>query len=260
MFTRRVYREQFLALSKQSFKKQSSSGHLGWAWIVVAPLLLLGVYTLVFGYIFQARVPSDIEVPFVAWLATALWPWLAFSESTLRGSQAIRAQAGLIAKIALLRAMFPVSTQTATFFLHMAGYMVVLLALLVYQVPLTLVGLPYLVLVLFTLYLFALGLGLLLSALLVYVRDLDQFLPLMFMLWFFLTPILYSPELLPGGLGAWLNLNPMTWWMNEIRAALFQGQWLPGLSFLALLGASMLSLILGKVVFDRLSPHFEDFL
>ncbi|MGY6554156.1 MAG: ABC transporter permease, partial [Wenzhouxiangella sp.] len=227
---------------------------------ILAPLLLLGVYTLVFGVIFQARVPPGLDVPFVAWLAVALWPWLAFSDGVLRGSQAIRQHAALISKVALPRLLLPVANQTASFLLQLIGFAVVLLVLLVLQVPLTLSGIPYLLLVLISLYLFSLGLGLICSALLVFVRDLEQFLPLLFMLWFFLTPILYAPELLPGDLGVWLALNPMTWWVGELRAALFDGQWLPGLTFVCLLLGAMLTVALGKLVFDRLSPSFEDFL
>lgn len=229
-------------------------------WLVLTPLLLLAVYGLVFGVIFQARVPPGLDIPFVAWLAVALWPWLAFSEGVLRGSQAIRQHAALIAKVAVPRALLTTSAQTASFLLQLVGYLMVLLALAISGVELSLRSLPYLALVLSSLYLFSLGLGLMLSAVQVFVRDLEQFLPTFFLFWFFLTPILYSPELLPANLAAWLKLNPMTWWMEEIRAALLQGQWLPGWTFLWLLVGAATSLWLGRAVFNRLNPHFEDFL
>ena len=232
----------------------------GWIWLGLTPLLLLAVYGFVFGVIFQARVPAGLDMPFVAWLAVAMWPWLAFSDGVLRGAQSIRQHAALIAKVALPRVLLPASVQTAAFLLQLLGYLVVLIALLILGVDVTWRGLPYLLLVLLTLYLLSLGLGMLFAAVQVYVRDLEQLLPTLFLFWFFMTPILYTPELLPGDMGGWLDFNPMTWWMTEIRAAVFHGKALPDLHFLPLLLGAGGALWLGRAAFRRLSPHFEDFL
>ncbi|TVS09890.1 MAG: hypothetical protein EA419_12010, partial [Wenzhouxiangella sp.] len=223
------------------------------------PILLLLVYNFVFGVIFQARAP-DLDVPFVAWLAVALWPWLAFSDGVLKGSEAIKKHSELIAKVAVPRALLTMSIQTAAFVLQLIGYLVVLSALALLGVELTLIGLPYALLVLATLFALSLGLALLASAVQVFVRDLEQLLPTLMMFWFFLTPILYAPELLPEDMRFLLQLNPMAWWMEEIRSALFHGKALPDLGFVPLLAGALLAVWVGKLVFDRLSPHFEDFL
>lgn len=250
----------FLDLLLRELRNRLVNAATGWLWLIVTPLLLLAVYGFVFGVIFQARVPAGLEMPFVAWLAVALWPWLAFSDGVLRGSLAIQQNAALIAKVAVPRSLLTLSVQSASFLLQMIGYLVVLAALLALGVPISLRSLPYVLLVLASLYLFSLGLALLLSAVQVFVRDLEQLLPTLFMFWFFLTPILYAPELLPGDMGRWLLLNPMTWWMEEIRAGLFHGKSLPDLTFLALLGGALVTVWIGQRVFARLSPHFEDFL
>ena len=254
------HRHVFLDLTGREARTRLNNAATGWLWLIATPLLLLSVYGFVFGVIFQARVPSGLDMPFVAWLAVALWPWLAFSDGVLRGSGAIRQHSALISKVAVPRAMLAASVQTAAFVLQLTGYLIVLVAVAVLGVDLSVRALPYLLLVLASLYLFSLGLSLLLSAVQVFVRDLEQLLPTLFMFWFFLTPILYSPEILPGDTGHWLQFNPMTWWMEEIRAALFHGQWLPGWSFLGLLSGALLSVWVGTRVFNRLSPHFEDFL
>lgn len=250
----------FFNLLIREFRSRLVTAATGWLWLIVTPLMLLAVYGLVFGVIFQARVPVGLDVPFVAWLAVALWPWLAFSDGVLRGSLAIQQHSALISKVAIQRSLLTLSAQSASFLLQIIGYVVVLITLLLLSVPISLRSIPYLLLILATLYGFSMGLALLLSSVQVFVRDLEQLLPTLFMFWFFLTPILYSPELLPGELGTWLMLNPMTWWMEEIRAALFAGKWLPDLAFLPLLVTALISVWLGKSVFDRLSPHFEDFL
>jgi hypothetical protein len=100
----------------------------GWIWLILTPLLLLAVYGFVFGVIFRARVPDGLDIPFVAWLAVALWPWLAFSEGALRGSRSILEHSALISKVAIRRELLVISSVTSAFLLHLAGYLVVLLA------------------------------------------------------------------------------------------------------------------------------------
>jgi len=247
-------------LTRREVRNRLINSSSGWLWLVVTPLLLLAVYGFVFGVIFNARVPEGLEMPFVAWLAVALWPWLAFSEGLLRGSQAILQHSGLISKVAIPRELLVLSTQSAVFVLHMIGYAVVLVAVQLLGTDLAWHGLPYALLVLVTLYLFGLGLGLMLAALQVFVRDLEQVLPTLVMFWFFMTPILYAEELLPQRMVWWLQFNPMTWWVEEIRSALFVGKWLPDGVFLGLLCGAVLALLVGLAVFKRLSPNFEDFL
>lgn len=258
------HRFQGLFFFRQLLSKEIRSRFLGvasgWIWVLLNPLMLLMVYALVFGVIFKARVPQGLEIPFIAWLAIGLWPWLAFSEGILRGAQSIHQHSALIAKVAIPRALLTLSTHTAAFLLQLVGYSVVILVLLLTGVDLHLSAIPYVFMVLVTLYLFSFGLALFFSATCVFLRDLDQLLPTILLLWFFLTPILYSPELLPIDLGQWLNVNPMTWWMQELRSGLLYGKSIPDTFFLVLLGMGMLSVLMGFWIFNRLSPHFEDFL
>jgi len=232
----------------------------GWIWLILTPLLLLAVYGFVFGVIFRARVPEGLDIPFVAWLAVALWPWLAFSEAVLRGSRSILEHSSLISKVAIRRELLVISSVTSAFLLHMVGYLAVLLALHVLGTPLHFAGLPTVVVTLLTLYVLALGLGMGLAAVQVFVRDLEQALPTLFMFWFFLTPILYAPQMLPDQYARWLNLNPMTWWMEQIRAPLLWRDLLPDWSLLVMAAGALLVLWLGWRLFRRLSPFFEDFL
>lgn len=232
----------------------------GWLWLIVSPLLLLGVYAFVFGYIFNARVPDNLDMPFIAWLAVALWPWLAFSESLLKGSQSILNNASLISKVALPRELLVLSSQSAVFLLHLFGYLVVLLTIQLTGTALSWHGLVYAAMLLVSLYVFAVGLGLMLAATQVFLRDLEQVLPTFLMFWFFMTPILYPPDLLPSVMADWMVINPMSLWMAEIRAALFEGKWYPDTAFLPILVLAFVSLAAGRWLFNRLSQSFEDFL
>lgn len=232
----------------------------GWIWLILNPMLLLAVYSFVFGVIFRARVPEGLDMPFVAWLAVALWPWLMFSEGALKGSQSIREHAALISKVSLPRELLVLASVTAVFLLHLAGYLAVFAVLVAIGIDLHWPGLARLLIALASLYVLTTGLALALSAIQVYVRDLEQALPTVFMFWFFLTPILYAPSLLPPAHAGWLDFNPLTWWMAEIRGGVLHAQPVPGWPALFMILGSVVVAWAGHRIFRRLSPFFEDFL
>ena len=232
----------------------------GFAWLVLQPLMLLAVYSFVFTTIFPARIPGLEPGAFVPFLAIAFWPWTAFSESVLRASNVVTSNAALIGKVAFRTELLPLSSVTATFLMQMAGYLAVLVVLQLIGTDIHWLGLVPALVILFLLYLFALALALLFSALHVFVRDLGQMLPPLMTFWFFLSPILYSPSLLPEGLQTLLRWNPITWFVVHLREALMFGEldysWndalVPVLIFLLV--------FLALRFFRRMSGHFEDFL
>jgi ABC-type polysaccharide/polyol phosphate export permease len=232
----------------------------GWLWLVLTPLLLLGVYGFVFGVIFRARVPDGLDLPFVAWLAIAMWPWLAFQDAILRATSSMPEHANLISKVPLARDQLALSAATAAFLLQMLGYVAVLAALPLFGVQLTLQGLGGALVTLAVLFAFAAGLGFIAGALRVFYRDLDQLLPTLLMFAFFLTPILYAPEMLPESLQSLWLFNPIAGLMNDLREALLHGQVLPGRSTLWMLPVSVVVLMAGRAFFRRLAPYFEDYL
>ena len=129
----------------------------GFAWLFVQPLLLLAIYTFVFTTIFKARIPDSGEVGFMPYLAVAFWPWTAFSEAVLRSSSSISANAALIGKVAIPTEMIPLSTVTATFLMHMAGYLAVLLVIQVAGTSINWLGLAAALPLLIFMFLFKFG-------------------------------------------------------------------------------------------------------
>lgn len=249
-----------LQLIRREMRSRFVGSSAGWLWLIVNPLLLLGVYAVVFGMIFRARAPEALDVPFVAWLAVALWPWLGFSEAILRASESIPEHAALISKVPMQRELLPLSSAAASFLLQMAGYAVVLGVIAAAGVGLAPAGALNALFVLAVLLVLGCGIGLIAGALRVFFRDLQQLLPTLLMLWFFLTPILYAPELLPEQLRILVYANPIAGLMTELRAALLEGDALPSgyAAGMALVAAAVVAA--GLWFFRRLAPFFEDFL
>lgn len=252
----RLLRQFFLRELKQRYLGSIS----GFLWPLLQPLALLAVYAYVFVVIFKARVPEADTTGFVPYLAIGFWPWTAFSESLMRGVKAIQGNADLISKVALPHALLVEASVAATFALQLAGYAVVLVALAATGTPLHWQSLPLVLLMLALLFAFTLGLAYILSALQVFVRDLEQAMRPIMLLWFFGTPVLYSLSLVPED-WRWVSwINPLTWYLTTLREMLLYGGWAPDAFDAAAVVGTLLLLLVGRRLFSRLSRRFEDFL
>ena len=189
----------------------------GFAWLILQPLMLLAVYAFVFSTIFKARIPEASDIGVVPFLAVAFWPWTAFSDAILKASSAITANAALIGKVAMASEQLPLATVTATFLMNLAGYAAVLLILQFTGTQIHWLHIPLMLVVLFTLWLLACSIALVTSALHVFVRDVVQILPPLMTFWFFTTPIIYSPSVLPPGVARVMAWNPMSWFVGTAR-------------------------------------------
>ena len=221
---------------------------------------MLAIYGYVFGEIFKVRFPEADAVGFLGYLALGMWPWIAFAESVNRAINAVKSNAALVHKTALPHEIFVYATVLATFLTHLAGYAVVLLVLALMGKPLVWFMLPVVLYYMLLVLLLAVGLGLIVAALNVFLNDVERGIPLILTMWFFSTPILYSPSLLPAGVLPYLDLNPMAHIVVNIRQAMLEGQWvLTWIDAVALI-ASLAVLIFGRWFFNRCSARFEDFL
>ena len=254
------YRTVFRQLVSRAIRRDYLENVTGFAWLIIQPLLLLAVYAFVFTTIFRARVTGLETVGFVPFLAVAFWPWTAFSESVLRASGAVTANAALIGKVAFPAELLPLATVAASFAMHLAGYLAVLLVLQAFGVPVQWPGLLAAIPLLALLGLFACGLALFASALQVFVRDIAQILPPLMTFWFFTTPILYSADVLPSFWQSVMRFNPMAWYVDRLRDFLLMGDYHLGFADLAVPALTLAVFILALAFFRRFSAHFEDFL
>lgn len=249
----------FRNLVRRQIRQDYLENITGFAWLVLQPLVLLAVYAFVFTTIFKSRLPAG-EVAFVPYLAIAFWPWTAFADSVLKASQAISGNAALIGKVALATEQLPLAVVTATFLMNLVGYAAVLVVLQLLGTTIHWAYVPLTIPVLLLLWLFAASIALFMSALQVFVKDMAQILPPLITLWFFTTPILYSPVQMPPELAAVMKWNPMSWFMHQMRELLLYGRLELGMDALLTLMLVLVLAALSWAFFRRFSGHFEDFL
>jgi ABC-type polysaccharide/polyol phosphate export permease len=256
----RRYRWLFISLAERELKNRYAGSTGGLLWALVHPLLLLGIYALVFSLVFKVNIPELGERPFVMFVAFGLWPWLAFQEGVQRGLQSVVANAGLVKKVAFPHEVLVYAATSATFAVHGAGCVLVLLCFAVFDGGLFLSGLPVMLAMWFFLFVLANALALVLAAVQVFVRDLDQFVPSLMMVLFYATPVLYPLSMLSSPLREVMEFNPLTHFVAPGRDTLLWGAasqaW--GMTLLVWALAPLL-FWLARRVFLRLSPHFEDF-
>ena len=256
-----IARPRSRALLRNFFFRELDNRYLGsvtgLAWALVHPLALLAVYHFVFTTVFRAT--GFAGQSFLAFVAVALWPWLAAQEALQRATVSLNSYAGLIRKVAFPHEIVVYASVAATLALQFAGYLAVLAVLRIAGEPIRLEGLVVAIPLWCIMAIAVTGLAMLLSALQVFVRDVEHVLMPLLMILMYLTPILYPLTLVPESLRPWVAANPFGWLVGRLRDALLDGQlalkWSDAVATLVALAV----FLAGRAVFQRLSPHFEDF-
>ena len=249
-----------LALFRNFLRRELTTRYLGsvtgLAWALLNPLALLAVYQFVFTHVF--RVGTLAGQSFIAFVAVALWPWLAAQEALQRGVVSVTGYSGMIRKVAFAHEIVVYASVTATFLLQLAGYVAVLLVLKLAGEPIHLRGLIVALPVWFVLVVAACGITLALAALQVFVRDVEHVLMPLLMILMYLTPILYPLSLVPADLRGLVAANPFGWVVTRLRDGLLEGRLAFEWSDAVALAVALTLFCGGRWVFRRLSPHFED--
>lgn len=248
-----AYREMIRGLVHRDLRGRYKGSVLGFAWTFINPFLQLLVYTMVFSVIMR----SGIE-KYYLYLFVALIPWLFFSTSVSFGCNCVLGQQGMVTKIYFPREVLPIAHVTASFINMLYCFVVVFAVVILSGVKLSFVALLTLPLIMIIEYAFALGMCLIVSAVTVYFRDLAHITGIITMAWQFLTPIMYSVEMVPERLRTIFYLNPMTPIIVAYRDILYYGR-VPELSTLALsVLFAVVFLVGGFWVFDRLKRGFAE--
>ena len=230
----------------------------GKAWNVLFPLLTITIYTLVFSQIIHAE-NKTIEGPFgyVLYLCSGLLPWLAIDDSLKRSTPALVNNISLIQNLPFPKEILVlqyVISSTVTLLISLAILLILQLFAGVPPRP-TLLLLPG---VIFIQVMLMLGPALLLSILHVYLRDTEQIMSIFLSLVFWLIPIVYTPQILPGWVAAVVSKNPLTHLVAIYRSVLLPYPMPDIISFCYIIGVSCISLIGGVVIFRRLSRWVPD--
>lgn len=202
---------------------------LGLLWTFVNPILMLAIYTFVFGVVFKIRLDPqstdiyDDKFAFALLLFTGLILFNLFSECLSRSPGLVLANVNYVKKVIFPLEILPLVSLGSALFHAGTSFLVLVTFMLVIDHPIhwTLICLPIIVL---PLLLLILGLSWMLASIGVYVRDIGQFIGLILTMLLFLSPIFYPASALPESVRDYLFLNPLSFVIEQARAATLYGQ------------------------------------
>jgi lipopolysaccharide transport system permease protein len=248
------YRELLYFLAWREIKVRYKQTALGAVWAILQPLLIMVIFTVVFGNF--AKIPSD-GLPYPLFAYTALLPWEYFSQAISRSGVSLVSDANLIRKIYFPRLIIPLAavvTPLVDFFLSF----LILLGMMVWFRVMPTWGLMALPLFLLLALLTALSAGLWLSALNVRYRDVRYTIPFLTQIWMYASPIAYPVSLIPEKWRLLYSLNPIAGVVEGFRWALL-GKESPDFRIMAVSAAAVLVILLGGIVyFKKMEQTFAD--
>lgn len=259
---RALWRYRFFIVSsvRNDLRARFARSHLGAAWMVLQPLAQVAIFSLVLSEVLAARLPgSPSKSAYAIYLMAGLLSWSLFSEITSRCLTLFVDNAGLMKKMVFPRICLPVIVVGAALLNNLLLFVAMLLIFglmghapsleLAWLLPLT--GLTTA---------FSLGLGLMLGVLNVFLRDVGQVMGIVLQMWFWLTPIVYMPSIVPGGFQSWIAVNPMTPVVQAYQQAILHGQSPDAMGLAWVAGVAALLLLVALLLFRRASPDMVDVL
>lgn len=258
-----AYRELLGLLVRRELKARYKDSALGFAWSLLRPLTMLVVYYVAIGRFLGA----ERAIPdFAVYVFTGLTAWFLFQEIVASGTGSITGNGGLIKKVYLPREVFPLAAAGSALFNFVTQLVILITAVVLTGLAVLdgrLVWAPISVLVLFT---WGLGLALMLSALNVYLRDVQYLVEITLMVMFWASPIVYSWEFVENALPGWLEqvylANPVTSAVLGMQRTFYTtGETAPFpedhmVRLLVHLVLGLLLIVAGQRVFARLQANF----
>jgi lipopolysaccharide transport system permease protein len=255
-----AYRLFILSSIKNELHLRFVRSKLGALWIVIHPLMQVLIFALILSEVLSAKLPGiDNKYAYALYLMAGTMCWALFSDTVSKGLQLFIDNGNLMKKMAFPRVCLPLIAAGTT----LVNNLMLLVAILIVfaclgHIPdLHMLWLP--VLIGITLML-ALGLGLLLGTMNVFMRDIGQVVPVVLQALFWLTPVVYNVDILPQRLQFWFKLNPLYPLVTSYQNIMVYGK--PPLwgDLAILVGISILLLAVSLVVFRRASPEMVDVL
>lgn len=244
-------------LFKMTIRDRYLGSMLGLVWAVLNPILLLGMYTFVFGFVFKAKMPgSDTSLAYVIWLFCGLVPYLAICECLTMTTMSVVSGASMVKNIAFKAETLPLAATlmgVVPFAVGMFFLLVLLGAAGSYPSRHIVALIPVVALQ----FIFLAGLGLFLGATTVFIRDISQVIATVTLLIVFFTPVFYSLEMLPRFARVLTKVNPFFYIMQPYRDILINHQWPDWRGMFYLTVLSSLLIYFGLKYFRRLKGYFE---
>ena len=251
-------------LVQRQVTRKYRRSHLGLAWALLGPLMMIALLTLIFSEVVGIKhrevFGTESTLNFGLFLYCGLLPFMAYAEALNRGVTTIRRNSDLVQKVVFPLEILPLTQALTTLVVrNVFGVAALLILLLVLGQPLhwTLVLLP---LVIVLQLIFNLGLNYLTAVVGTYVPDVKETLRAVVRGTFFITPILWPSGRVPENLSFLVDYNPLAFLVGAYRSVVLNGEppSLTAAAYFFLFAVALL--VVGFVLFNRVKHDFADLL
>lgn len=246
------YRELLKTNVHKEIRGKYKGSVLGVLWSFLNPLLMVTVYAIVFPYLMRVQTDS-----YLVFLITGVIPWVFFTTVVTTGCNCVWINGGIIKKVYFPREILPISVVSAGLINFLISCIIILIFVFFGGIgfSINLIWLPVIALIQSA---FSLGILFILSAINVYVRDVEYVVQFIVNLAFYATPIIYNVEMFPQKFRWILYLNPMAHLIDAYRD-IFYNKVMPNLTSLGIMaGVSLFILIVGFAIFKKLEKGFAE--
>ena len=254
-----AHRELLWQFTLRNVEVRHKGSHLGLIWSFLNPLLMLGLYVLVFGYIFGGRfgiLPDESRVDYALGIFLGLTLFHFVAEVLGLAPSLIVGNPNFVKKVVFPLEILPAASVGGAVFHMLISLGLVLLSLVLFgeRLPVTILWLPVIML---PLVLLALGLGWLVSALGVFFRDIGQVIQFISTALMWASGVFFTAQKYPAA-WIWLRYNPLLLAIDLSRDAALWARPI-NLNHLAYLyGVGLITCVLGHLAFRRMKPAFAD--
>ena len=239
-------------LISRDFKVKYKRSVLGILWSLLYPVLTMTVMALVFSNVFKFSTPG---VNYLVYLLTGLVMFNYFNEASNLSMSSVVANFSLINKIYIPKYIFPLSMCLFVGINFLLTLIPLYAIILITGTPLNIyhVLLPYAFICLF---IFTFGMGLILAAVSVFLRDMFYIYGIVMTLWMYLTPIMYDISLISPTYQKFFKLNPLYHYINFARRIILYGEMPTPFTFAVCAASAIGTLIIGVIVFKKTQDKF----
>ncbi len=246
------YRYMLVTLVKQDLLGKYRKSILGVLWTWINPIIQLIIYVVLFQYIFKVDIENYPMYVFIGIMA-----WNLFASSLTNGSGSLVRNSGIIKKIYFPREVVPMAIIIGNIINYILALPITIVGLYICRIGLSwhIILLPVILIIQF---IFTYSLTIILSALDVYARDIEQITSNVVLIWMYATPVVYSSSMVPESLKFIYNLNPMKYIIEAYRDILYYNRCFEVKSIFIILGISIAILCISQFVFNKLSVKFTE--
>ena len=254
------YRYFVFTAVRSDFRNRVARSRLGFLWLIIAPLSQVLIYAFVLSALMSQRLPGiDNPYSYAIYLLAGFQAWFLFVEIMTRSVTVFIENGNVLKKISFPRAALPVIVVLTALINNVIflGLVLFIYYIIGFSVSPTLLWLPILIMINV---MFSAGIGLVAGILNVFIRDIGQLVAIGLQFLFWLTPIVYTINIIPESAQFVLKLNPIFWITESYHRVMVYGE---GPDFAALSVVSILSLVLLMTafwMFRKASPEIVDVL